>query len=438
MGERVSMLGVAGTVDTFCLAQEIIVASSSQRTPVRPSVVVAFVIACAVLAGCDLAPLASKALSQASTDDGAATAVQITEEDAARTNGSADDDGAQRDAAPVEPLGIDDGTAARVEAQDDGTPRGSADGSRQALLDELEGFGEETTGGLSGSTYVVTNLRDSGPGSLRAGAEADGARWIEFADDLAGTIDLDGDIRVRGSKTIDGRGSDITLSDGGLRVVGDNVIVAYLRFVETPKDAVSFYGGRRDGWVHHSTFVGNGDSQDGAVDIADRSTDITVSWNRFENWNKTSLATWEHYNGESFGPSVAKSRFTYHHNYFSNSQQRQPLVRTALLHSYNNWFDAFGSPGTGVATQACNLAEVLSQHNVYDDEFDRPAIKTFVGSKACSAPAFARSEGDVFTGNPERELREPHRVFDARDSYDYELDPAGDELRRMLARSAGA
>ena len=37
-----------------------------------------------------------------------------------------------------------------------------------------EGFGAQSLGGRGGEVLFVTNLKDSGPGSLRAAVEADG------------------------------------------------------------------------------------------------------------------------------------------------------------------------------------------------------------------------------------------------------------------------
>ncbi|NPV46521.1 MAG: pectate lyase, partial [Armatimonadetes bacterium] len=57
-----------------------------------------------------------------------------------------------------------------------------------------EGFGAEAVGGRGGRVIEVTNLDDSGPGSLRAAMEAEGPRIVVFR--VSGTIVLRSAIRV--------------------------------------------------------------------------------------------------------------------------------------------------------------------------------------------------------------------------------------------------
>ena len=57
-----------------------------------------------------------------------------------------------------------------------------------------EGHGAESVGGRGGEVLFVTNLNDSGPGSLRAAVEAPGARTVVFR--VAGVITLDSELHV--------------------------------------------------------------------------------------------------------------------------------------------------------------------------------------------------------------------------------------------------
>ena len=78
------------------------------------------------------------------------------------------------------------------------------------------GFGGSVTGGAGGCLYRVTNLDNSGPGSLRAGAEASEPLWIIF--EVSGDIYLSSSIDMASNKTIDGRGQYIRLFDAGIDI----------------------------------------------------------------------------------------------------------------------------------------------------------------------------------------------------------------------------
>jgi pectate lyase len=97
-----------------------------------------------------------------------------------------------------------------------------------------EGFGRLASGGRGGDVYQVSNLHDSGPGSLReAIRSAMGPRTIVF--EISGTIELKSRLMLdKSAITIAGQtapGDGITLKDQMFQLRNvTNVIVRYLRF----------------------------------------------------------------------------------------------------------------------------------------------------------------------------------------------------------------
>jgi chitodextrinase len=189
-----------------------------------------------------------------------------------------------------------------------------------------EGFGRNTTGGASKPVYRVTNLNDSGAGSLRDAISV-GNRCVVF--DVGGNITLASLLSVKGANvTIDGftaPSPGITLRNHALEISGsrgaNNVVVRGLR----SRDAnLTSYHGNEDGFtlvgasnvvIDHVSVKGFGD---GAIDITDDTHDVTVQWSIFGEGNPAH----NFLNLIGYGAS----RISVHHNLFINGDDRSPYV----------------------------------------------------------------------------------------------------------------
>lgn len=270
--------------------------------------------------------------------------------------------------------------------------------------------------------YWVTTLADAGPGSLRESAAGTAPKWIRFR--LSGDLRLVAPLAVGSNTTIDGRGARVRITGHGLVIDGQsNVIVENLLFEDGVGDAVHVVNAARQIWIDHCSFARWGD---GLIDITRRSTAVTVSWSRFAEHDKVLL----------IGASPAHSgdrvmRVTLHHNHFARTEERHPRLRFGKVHTYNNYYDQWGSYGAASSM----FGELFSEANVYEAGWHRAAVITRAGDDP--AQGYVRSVDDLALGWARIAVREPERVFDPRAYYAAAVEPADDGLRVAVRRGAG-
>jgi pectate lyase len=210
----------------------------------------------------------------------------------------------------------------------------------------VAGYGAAAKGGAGGKVIAVTNLNDSGSGSLRAALEASGPRTVVF--EVGGTIQLAGDLRITNPfVTIDGSTAPrpVVIRDGMLLIAAPEVIVRHLRLrpgdqVSSPADAdaVSINGLRGDVYnvvLDHLTMIWGPDI--GGLAILGGAHDITVQYSimgegLYLSRHPEAKAS---EGGHSMGANIVQmtadgpwpERITLHHNLFTTSDSRMPRVQ---------------------------------------------------------------------------------------------------------------
>ena len=295
-------------------------------------------------------------------------------------------------------------------------------------LGRAEGFGAKATGGAGGKEYVVRNVGDGGPGSLREGAERSEPLRIRFA--VSGEIHLATPLRVARDKTIDGRGASARIAGKGLLLEQPNVILENLLFGPFDKgnrqDAVALHGGARNIWIDHCNFSG---APDKAIEILGGATDITLSWNRFSEQEQVIQAgTFE------TGEADRDIRLTVHHNLFDGTGYRNPRISYGKAHAFNNVLRGWKEHGMSVRRDG----ELASEANVFQAGDDNSAIELSGGKdEKDESPGFARSTGDLLLNGADAKTREPGRVFDPAESYRAQVEPADTALVDRVVAGAG-
>ncbi|MFF6788341.1 polysaccharide lyase family 1 protein [Streptomyces filamentosus] len=269
-----------------------------------------------------------------------------------------------------------------------------------------------TTGGAGGEVVTVTDAV-----ALARYAAAPEPYVIQVSGAL--TLQPFGtEITVASDKTILGLGDTAELVHGGLHLNPGthNVIIRNLTIRDTAVEGDwdckrTDHDGIQMDSVHHVWIDHNRFSRicDGQLDIRKDSEYITVSYNRFEDNNKTFGIGWT--------PNV-RTQITIDHNLFARTKQRNPSAdNAAYAHLYNNLLTAQNDPADPVWTYgnwSRGRTRMVIENSYYEDvqhpfQADDTAELVQRGSILRNTSGRHDTRGDA---------------FDPRAFYDYRLDPA--------------
>ena len=223
-----------------------------------------------------------------------------------------------------------------------------------------EGFGAFTPGGRGGGDgkiIPVTNLNDSGPGSLRAAVETPGPRIIQFQ--VAGAIPRHATVVIREPfLTIDAQNAPspgILLRNFGIEVQTHDIILRYFRVrvgddnvhIDTPAQREAYY----DGAGEHALYFIEGSKNC----IADH---LSLSWSttKILTIDKMSdlisvqyciLNEGLNFAGHGLAIILGQGRLSFHHNLVAHNMSRNPRFGTLVDADFRNnviydWGDTAG------------------------------------------------------------------------------------------------
>lgn len=279
-----------------------------------------------------------------------------------------------------------------------------------------------TYGGRDGKTVTVKTLTD-----LEKYATASEPYVIVVAATI--TMDPKGkEIKVASDKTIVGSGTSGQIVGGGF-FLGQGVHNVILRNLtirdsyagtwndkEHDFDAIQMDGAHHV-WIDHNDLR---HMADGLIDSRKDTTNLTVSWNKLSNNNKTFGIGWT---------ENTTADITIHHNWIRETEQRNPSTdNVAHAHLYNNYLQDVA--GTDITSSYGNYSRGKTKmllENSYFEGINNPVTK--------DSSASVVQRGNVFVGTSGRN-ESGGTAFDPKRFYAYELD-AGKEVPAKVRAGAG-
>jgi pectate lyase len=203
--------------------------------------------------------------------------------------------------------------------------------AQQLAFPTAEGAGKNTRGGRGGTVYEVTNVNDSGPGSLRDAVEKKEPRTIVFR--VSGTIILQTPLIIENPfLTIAGQtapGDGICLREHNFMIAADEVIIRYIRVrlgdLDTLNQSDAFSGERCHNVIIDHCSVSW--SIDEAMSLYRQIENVTVQWC----FISESLRFSHHLKGEhGYGGIWGGKNTSWHHNLLAHHSSRNPRFDRGL------------------------------------------------------------------------------------------------------------
>lgn len=270
--------------------------------------------------------------------------------------------------------------------------------SQQLAFPTAEGYGKYAKGGRGGVVNEVTNLNDSGEGSLRSAVEASGARTVVFR--VSGTINLNSDLDIKNPNiTIAGQtapGDGICIKNYPLMIEADHVIIRYLRVrfgdeSGEDSDAVSSR--------YTSNIILDHISASWSVDetmSVYHCDSITIQWCIISE----SMFNSNHTKGShGFGGIWGSNHSTYHHNLLAHHASRNPRMASGAGYTdyrnnvIYNW--GYNSCYGGENQQSGSSEFIFSKFNIVANYYKPgPATQPGETSYRICSPSMRNDKSD--------------------------------------------